>query len=327
MKRVLLLMSFTLVFWSCEKDDDIVPITDPQVVTEFLTQLSQTNLFVGDLSELEVNSNAFEYDLVTPLFTDYAHKLRVIALPEGESMVYSGSGFPSFPNGTMIAKTFYYNNNEQDLSQGKTIIETRVLIRKNNTWTIGNYVWNEDQTDAVLDENEHTLPVSWKNEQGVDMSTNYVVPSKTDCIKCHSNSGMTTIIGPKLRSMNFNVNGINQLQDFIDHGYLTGAPDVATIDALPDWEDTSYTLEERGRAYFDVNCAHCHTAGGFCEIESTLRLEYEMPFAETKILERQNQIIGRMQNYNPGISMPFIGTTMLHTEGFNLIKEYIDSLD
>ena len=120
---------------------------------------------------------------------------------------------------------------------------------------------------------------------------------------------------------------INQLQDFIDHGYLSGSPDVATIDALPDWEDTSYTLEERGRAYFDVNCAHCHTAGGFCEIESTLRLDYETPFAESKILERQNQIVNRMQYYNAGFSMPFIGTTIVHTEGFNLIKAYIDSLD
>jgi len=329
MKRIVLLFCFTLTLWSCGKDDDdFVPITDPQVVAEFLNNLSDINIFVGDdLSELNINSNAFEYQLATQLFTDYAYKLRVIALPEGQSMQYNGDGFPMYPNGTLIAKTFYYNINEQDLSEGKVIIETRVLIRENNAWTIGNYVWNENQTDAVLDQNEHIVPVSWRDAQGEERNTNYVVPSSTDCIKCHSNSGITTIIGPKLRNMNFNVDGMNQLQAFIDHGYLSGAPDVSSIEALPNWEDTTYSLEERGRAYFDMNCAHCHTAGGFCEIESTLRLSYDTPFIDTKITERQNQIINRMQYFDSGFSMPFIGTTSVHTEGFNLIQQYINSLD
>ncbi|MEZ4797926.1 MAG: fibronectin type III domain-containing protein [Flavobacteriaceae bacterium] len=293
---------------------------------EFLPNLSQLNLFVGTMAELKLSTNVFEYDLITPLFTDYAHKLRLIALPPGQAMEYDGEGFPIFPNGTVLAKTFYYNNDETNLALGRKIIETRVLIRKNGAWTIGNYVWNETQTDAVLDENEHIVPVSWVNEAGQAMSTNYVVPSANDCTKCHSNAGNVTAIGPKVRNMNFEINGVNQLQKFIDAGHLIDAPSVDAIVALPNWQDESLSLESRSRAYFDVNCAHCHSPGGFCEVQSTLDLRFELDFGDTKIYERRNSIKNRMATYNAGFSMPFIGTTMIHAEGYNLIEAFLDTL-
>jgi uncharacterized repeat protein (TIGR03806 family) len=299
---------------------------DP-VVAEFLPNLSDLNLFSGDLSNLLPNPNAFEYKLVTPLFTDYAHKLRFMALPQGQSMIYDGEGFPIFPEGTLLAKTFYYNYNELDLSAGRKIIETRILIRENNSWNIGNYVWNDDQTDAALDPSGHLIPISWINEQGQNMSTEYQVPVNSDCLACHSNSGETTIIGPKTRTMNFEVNGENQLETFMENGHLIGAPPVTQITALPNWEDTSFSLEERSRAYFDVNCAHCHSVGGYCETQSPLRLTYETPLNQSNIVERQNQILARMENYVEGFSMPFIGTTLAHSEGFDLIQEYINSLE
>ena len=297
------------------------------VIPQFLSNLSDMNLYVGDLADLTINPNAFEYKLVTPLFTDYAHKLRILALPIGEAMEYNGDGFPNFPNGTVLAKTFYYNNNEQDLSQGRFIIETRVIIRENDAWSIGNYVWNEAQTDAVLDDTQHNIPITWINAQGEEMSTEYIVPNQSSCIECHSNAGQNAVIGPKLRNMNFDINGVNQLQHFIDEGYLVDAPDVSAITATPDWEDNSYTLEERSRAYFDINCAHCHSVGGMCELQSTLRLPLEIDFSETNIFERRNQIRTRMQTYVEGFSMPFIGTTMVHTEGFDLIEAFLDSLE
>ncbi|MCB0463081.1 MAG: fibronectin type III domain-containing protein [Flavobacteriaceae bacterium] len=293
---------------------------------EFLPNLSQLNLFTGNMADLTLSTNVFKYDLITPLFTDYAHKLRLIALPQGQAMEYDGEGFPIFPNGTVISKTFYYNLDETNLSLGKKIIETRVLIRVNGAWTIGNYVWNEAQTDAVLDENEHTVPISWVNEAGEAMSTNYIVPAANDCTKCHSNAGNVVAIGPKVRNMNFEVDGVNQLQKFIDAGHLTEAPSVDAMAVLPNWQDDTLPLESRSRAYFDVNCAHCHSPGGFCEIQSTLDLRFEIDFNDTKIYERRNSINNRMIAYNPGFSMPFIGTTMVHSEGYALIKAFLDTL-
>ena len=67
------------------------------VNSEFLPNLSQLNLFSGNMADLSLSTNVFKYDLVTPLFTDYAHKLRLIALPLGQPMEYDGEGFPIFP--------------------------------------------------------------------------------------------------------------------------------------------------------------------------------------------------------------------------------------
>ncbi|MCO4822196.1 MAG: fibronectin type III domain-containing protein [Flavobacteriaceae bacterium] len=297
------------------------------VIPEFLTNLSDLNIFTGSLSNLNISSKAFKYEIITPLFTDYASKLRLIALPEDLSMAYDGDGFPMFPNGTLIAKTFFYNLDETNLSLGKKIIETRVLIRKNDAWLLGNYKWNDTQSDATLTDAEHTVPVAWVNAEGEDMSTNYIVPSNADCIKCHSNAGDIVALGPKLRNMNFEVDGENQLQKFINNGHLLNAPDPNTIAALPNWEDESLTLNQRARSYFDVNCAHCHSPGGFCDQESLLDLRYETPLENTNIVESGNSIEGRMGVYLPGWSMPFIGTTMVHDEGYDLIEAYISSLD
>lgn len=299
----------------------------PAVIAQLLPNLSDLNIFSGTLSDLQPSTKVFQYELASPLFSDYSKKQRLISLPEGTSMEYDGDGFPIFPFGTLISKTFYYNYNEQDLSLGRRIIETRILIYEANGWTLGNYLWNEDQSEAFLDSDEHIVPVDWINEAGQAMSVNYTVPSSADCVQCHSNNGSNMVIGPKLRTMNFEIEGVNQLQKFIDQGYLINTPNIATIASLPNWENQSETLESRARAYFDINCAHCHKVGGSCETQTILRFDYETPLNETYIVPLRNLIRFRMETYNPGFSMPFLGTTMVHTEGFELIDTYLDSLE
>lgn len=294
------------------------PLVNPQ----FLANLSDLNIFSGDLADLIPSIYTFEYDLVTPLFTDYAHKQRLIALPPDTSMHFIDNGFPEFPNGTLIAKTFYYNEDDRDESLGRTIIETRVLIKTNNEWELGNYTWNVAQTEAVLTTESALVPISFIDEDGETKNIDYVIPSASDCFTCHSNAGNETPIGPKLRTMNMN----DQLQNLIDMQYLTGISDVSSIEQLPDWENTSYSREERSRAYFDVNCAHCHSDGGFCETQSSLRLLWETPFDDTNIYTQRFSIINRMQTYQQGFSMPYIGTTFIHAEGFELIQSYLNGL-
>jgi len=300
---------------------------DP-VVSEFVPALSLMNLYTN-LSELTINERAFEYYINTPLFSDYTEKQRIIALPENTSMTYIDNLLPDFPDNTVIAKTFYYNIDDRDESLGKTILETRILIKKNGVWQSGDYVWNANQTDAFLDPNGSTKPVSYINSQGETVAVNYVIPSNQDCITCHQNYDEQYPIGPKLRSMNFNINGVNQIQDFANKGYLSDAPDSNLIDALPNWEDTSFTLEERSRAYFDTNCAHCHQPGGYFDVTngySYLDLRYETPFSDTKIYEMRYNITFRMDTDLEGLSMPFIGTTIKHSEGFDLIEAFINTL-
>ena len=330
MKKIILPFLLLVVFVSCSDDNtaylnyESAP-QDPEVVAEFMMNLSELNLYTGDLSNLLASEKTFVYEVNTPLFSDYAHKHRLISLPIGTSMEYIDNGFPNFPDNTVISKTFFYNNDERDLSLGKRIIETRVLIKKNGVWELGNYIWNDDQTEAILDESTTTtdVPVSYIDSEGTTNDVSYVVPSSQQCFDCHSNASNVTPIGPKLRTLNFN----NQLENLIASNYLSNLEDPTLIATLPNWEDdTNYTLEERGRAYFDINCAHCHIDGGFCQFQSNLRLSYETSFDDSSIYNNRFSITSRMENYIPNFSMPLTGTTMIHTEGYALIRDYINSL-
>jgi len=296
------------------------------VVAAFRPNLSELNLFQGTLSDLNPSVYAFEYQLKTQLFTDYAFKQRLIALPTGESMTYDGEGLPIFPENTLIAKTFYYYNDERNPSAGKHIIETRILLKINGEWQTGDYKWNDDATEASLDPNGSEVPVSWVDQQGNENNITYKIPSNTDCFTCHNRYDIATPIGPKIRTLNFEVNGENQIQHFIDSGYLTGLNSPDGLASIVNWEDTNASLEDRARSYFDVNCAHCHIPGGMCDVESNLNLDFATSFNDSKIFENRFNIRARMGFYIPGFSMPYIGTVSIHSEGVALIFEYLDTL-
>ena len=326
MKKIFILLVTACFIFSCEKDDSITPVSDPLIVAEFRTNLSELNLYLGNLNELNISTRAFEYNLSTPLFTDYSHKQRLIALPENTALQYNGDGLPIFPDNTVIAKTFYYNVNERELALGRQIIETRILIKINGNWETGNYKWNDSQTEAVLDLVGSSIPVTWIDANGNTNSIAYKIPSNTDCFTCHKTYDDMTPIGPKLRTLNFNSNGGNQLQQLINDNQLIGLTNVSSVNSLPNWEDTSLSIEERARAYMDINCAHCHIPGGQCEDQSTLDFAYETLLENSDIVARKQSIQFRISEFNEGISMPFIGTTILHSDGVDLINTYLDTL-
>lgn len=296
------------------------------VIPELRPTLSELNLFTGDMSDLNITPRAFKYELNTQLFSDYAHKLRFIALPENTSMAYDDDNLPIFPVNTVIAKTFFYNNDERDLSLGRKIIETRLLIKTEDNWLTGDYVWNDSQTEAFLDMDGGDVPVSWIDANGNTNNIDYEIPSNADCFTCHASFNKNRPIGPKLRSLNFNISGTNQLQQFINNGYLTGITDPTVVGVLPNWEDNTTSLEDRARAYIDMNCAHCHIPGGTCFDQSTLDLAFETPLEESLIDEQAPSIELRVSTNIDGISMPLIGTSILHDDGVQLILDYLESL-
>ena len=322
MKNLLSVILITFLLLSCNSEDSPKEIIYP--TPELLENLSELNLFKGNLKDLAPTDVVTIYELQTPLFTDYCHKKRFISLPKGESMTYTDEGFPVFPNNTILAKTFYYNLDERNPGLGKKILETRVLIKKAGVWEIGNYVWNAEQTEAVRDEAEHTIPVSWVDANGNTKTTDYVVPDYQSCVMCHNSRGVRTPIGPKIRNMHVG----NQLQNFMDAGILTGITDMASVVKLPNWEDSSYTNEQRVRAYLDVNCAHCHQPDGYYgqNFNTDFEFRYETRFSDTHIFEKRDAIITRMHSSISGYGMPFIGTTLKHDEAITLVETYLNSL-
>jgi uncharacterized repeat protein (TIGR03806 family) len=317
-----LLLSFLV---SCKSDDNPSEESITYPTPELLEYLSELNLFKGDLKDLMPTDVVTIYDLQTPLFTDYCHKKRFLSIPKDKTMTYDDGGFPIFPDNTILAKTFYYNKNENDLSQGKIIIETRVLIKKAGIWEIGNYIWNDDQTDAIRDEAGLTKTISWIDENGSTQSVDYKVPDYATCVMCHTNQGVREPIGPKIRNMNKGI----QLQRFIDKGILIGITDLNTVEKLPVWNDTNYTPEERARAYLDVNCAHCHQPGGYYNMtnhDDSFEFRYETRFSDTHIYNKRDAMLTRIESSIDGYKMPFVGTTLKHTEGVDLLNEYLNSL-
>ena len=73
---------------------------------------------------------------------------------------------------------------------------------------------------------------------------------------------------------------------------------------------------------FDVNCAHCHSAGGFAS-DKNIHLSYEVPLEDSRITHKRSSITNKFESG----AMPKLGTTIVDEEALALIKEYMRSLN
>ena len=346
-----------LILSSCRKDTEedcpvpAVAVGDVNVILDqfpFET-LSEYNFFVGEMSNQSPNTGVQPYDIIAHLFTDYALKKRFVWIPPGEKAHYVGDHkVLEFPVGTVIIKNFYYNNVQP--SNTTRIIETRLLVRKQEGWRFGEYVWNDDQTEAYLDLSGSYTDIEWIDENGVDRAANYRIPSDAECFTCHKNYNIASPIGPKPQNMNFDqeyTNGsANQLQKWMDLGYLE-AMDPSSVSTVVDYTDINESLLERSRAYIDINCSHCHQEGSHCDYRP-MRFAYSetTELINLGVCVEPNELINSDLIYviSPGNSersvmhfrlgstaeeyrMPLLGRTIVHEEGLELIENWINSLD
>ena len=71
-------------------------------------RLSEWHVVFREGRRLALNERVVPYDLNTPLFSDYAHKLRTVWMPPGTSAHYAADQTFDFPVGTVLSKTFFY---------------------------------------------------------------------------------------------------------------------------------------------------------------------------------------------------------------------------
>ena len=123
-------------------------------------------------------------------------------------------------------------------------IETRLMIKKNEGWVFANYIWNDEQTEAVYNLDGSTVEIEWI-ENNITSTVNYRIPSSSECATCHKISGIHTPIGVKPMNLNKIISyqdySMNQIEKWIDYGYLDNAPD--NIETMIDWTDPSNSLE------------------------------------------------------------------------------------
>lgn len=296
--------------------------------TLFRKKLSQYGLYQGKMSDLKPCDQAELIDLASPLFTDYAEKHRIIVLPKGTKMTADGPGLPNFPDGTIIAKTFYYPNRTGGKSKGRYLVETRLLIKDKTIWNAATYKWNDAQNEAYLLKSGIVVPIAFVDKEGGERKINYKIPSAEDCISCHHHEGRLSPLGPKLRNINIEVSRghglVNQLEYLKKKGRLDKTS-KKTILATADYRDESNAVDKRARAYLDINCAHCHNPTGLAA-HTQLDLRLETPFAKTGIRLKQGNILVRM-TMTGEMHMPKKGTTINHDEGVKLIIDYIRHLE
>jgi uncharacterized repeat protein (TIGR03806 family) len=259
-------------------------------------KLSDWQVVYKDGANLALNEGVVPYDLNTPLFSDYAHKLRTIWMPRGTSAKYNADGGFDFPVGTIISKTFYYpkpagaardsnavartydqSTEFSDHAKGERglklanvhLVETRILVRREGGWEALPYVWNSAQTEALLARTGDAKPLELVSDDGSKETFTYVVPNENQCAGCHVADLKTKQIAPigtKARHLNREYPYVtvreNQLLHWSKLGYLSGAADPASAPKNADWRDVTQPLDARARAYLDVNCGHCHNATG-----------------------------------------------------------------
>lgn len=312
---------------------------------------------------LQAQSESTVYDLNTSLFSDYAHKYRSVWTPPHQEGAVSTDGALRLPIGSVVTKTFYYSKQDGQLAHTGVangpaagldldkvrLIETRVLVHTEVGWQGLPYIWNEWQTDALLQITGGVIPL-----QVVGLGEfNYVVPDFNQCQGCHvtnmAKGGMQPI-GLKAKHLDkpYSVAQLplNQLAYLAKRHALLGI-EAAEYQVNADWQAVNVSLEAAARSYLDINCGHCHSRTGpadtsamFLTIEETdpIHLGVCKPpvaagqgtggyiFGINPGHGQESIMTFRMQSDDPGVMMPELGRTLVHAEGVQLITDWIDDM-
>ena len=317
---------------------------------EFHENLSDYRFFLGPMKELKPADGIIPYDLITPLFSNYAEKLRFIKLPAGSKAGYNDSAVFDMPKGTVLIKNFYYPNDFRHPGKGRKIIETRLLVHQEKGWTPFQYIWNEEQTEAVFEPVGDAITVSYVDSKGKKVTAPYIIPSQPQCKGCHAQGNILFPIGLAARHLNtdydYGAGKQNQLSYWQNHSMLD-LPTGHSIPANVNWQNKKAGTEARARAYLDINCGFCHSRKGpanksglFLDIytpHSTALGILKPPVAagrgsgnlEYDIVPGQPNksiLLYRMTSTDPGISMPEIGREQVHKEAVALLSEWIKNM-
>ncbi|MFZ9661514.1 MAG: hypothetical protein ACO29O_06505, partial [Chitinophagaceae bacterium] len=246
-------------------------------------------------------------------------------------------------------KTFYFPIDFRNSSKGRRLMETRVLLHENKGWVALPYIWNADQTDAILSVAGETLQANYIDGKGKKKSYEYFVPNVNQCKGCHNRSEQMMPIGPSARQLNHEIQigetRSNQLEFWTANHMLEGMPDIKTLHTSIKWDDPSTgNIDERARLWLDINCAHCHRANGPAATtglylgwneQRAIHLGIEktpvaagrgsggLKFGIVPGKPEESILLYRLKSQDPGIMMPELGRTQIHHESIAILEEWI----
>ncbi len=149
----------------------------------------------------------------------------------------------------------------KEFSFGGRKVETRLLWRASaELWIAASYVWNEEQTDAVLAPEAGVPGVAL-----VAPGKRHSIPSRADCAACHGTPHAPLGFGALQLSTDRDPNAIHgeplapgmlTLATLVEEGLL--APAQPELVASPPRIRSESARTRAALGYLAANCGHCH---------------------------------------------------------------------
>ena len=345
MKRFLLRLVLIIILiptnlYSQVNDSAILADSPPKLLSEY-------GFFLNTKDQITV-PGVLPYELITSLFSDYADKHRFVYVPKGKIAAYQKNSVFSFPVGSVLIKTFSYEPINDQRSE-RHLIETRLLIRKDSGWDALTYVWDEEGQEASLTLAGKTVKANYISNDGRQLDIRYRVPNKNQCKECHLENESIVPIGPKPRNLNRDYSYLegtmNQLEKWMSIKFIDAYPEK--INSVVDFMDSSKPINDRARAYLDINCGHCHAPEGsasnsglYLDLLETREKQlgvFKGPVAtgrgsgglDYSIVPGhpdESILLYRMISDAPDIMMPESGRSVMHKEAVDIIYQWIEEM-
>ena len=334
----------------------LVPNPRRTANADFPKRLSETGLFASTKDHRPA-PGVIPYSINAEPWADNATAERFVALPGTSQLdlwdktdVQLGmiAGEWRFPDGGVLAKTIFLEM-EPGNKASRRRVETQVLHYDVDTWRGYNYIWNDEQTDAVLagvDGTDQAFKIKDNDAPNGERQQTWHHAGRTACIVCHTTRAASIhgFRAPQLaREQNYYGTQADQLAT-LDHIGLFAKPLPKKIEPFCDPYDVEAPLEARARSYLHVNCAHCHRRGGggsaAFDAQITLPLDktnlvgsrptqgtFNIPHAAVVTAgdPYRSVLFYRMMKLGSG-RMPQFGSNLIDDRGMSLIRDWIRSL-
>ncbi|MFT5327735.1 MAG: putative heme-binding domain-containing protein [Planctomycetaceae bacterium] len=338
---------------------------DAGEVSTFPRNLSATGLFLS-VEKLALAPGVIPYDVNAAPWEDGTISQRFLALPGSATVgvheinnVQKGNlkGEWSFPDGTVLGKTIQLETSSDFSIQQR--LETQILHRHKGEWRAYSYLWNADQTDAVLSDGkaiDRSFAVPDSSSSSGYRSQTWHFASRTECLLCHTTRG-GSVYGFRIEQLNrdfdYGTSKDNQLRTLAHLGLFekpigkSPSPTQVALDKIKQMAspaDESADLTQRVRSYLHVNCSHCHQRGGGGT--AAIEVLHDIHFDKTHLVSRPTQgsfgivdpwvvvpgdpdrsiLYYRMSKVGRG-RMPHFGSREIDDRGVALLRKWILQLE
>jgi hypothetical protein len=336
--------------WMCAALAVIVLLLAPPIVTRGQSPpawppptLRDTGLY-ADWATKTVAPGNLPFSPQYPLWSDGATKSRWLHIPKGRFIDGSDPDVWKFPVGTRLWKEFAFGGRA----------ETRFMEHTRSGWQFATYLWNDDESEAVLAP-EGGIKQSVPIRDGI----RHAIPSRVDCRACHE-AGPVRVLGftalqlspdrdPNAPHAEPLPEGAVDLRTLAARGFVRGLP--ARVTATPPRIVASTPTARAALGYLHGNCGGCHTGAGelrslaFALNYTLNRSDSEAPPALLTSLGKPSRfkvpaaadavervcagqpeksvLVARMASRHPLVQMPPLGTRLVDDEAVSLIRRWI----